>query len=95
MFKTGSYFENRCDLLVAQKRATNIHNHLYIECRDALIKIYPKLGRLTEFRKVELDNPIVNLTYDRPPKHCLVGNLQDTEQKRSPLQIARVVLLEP
>ena len=41
------------------KKEYPIHNHPYIERRDALIKIYPKLGRLTEFRKVELDNPII------------------------------------
>ena len=81
--------------MLAQKRATNIHNHPYIERRDALKKIYPKLGRLTEFRKVELDNSIVGLTYNIPSKHCLVGNLQDTEQKRSPFQFARVLLLAP
>ena len=81
--------------MVAQKIATIIHNHPYIERRDSLIKISSKLSRLTEFRKVELDNPIVGISYNRPSKHCLVGNLQDTEQKRSPLQIERVFLLAP
>ena len=49
-----------------KKRVSNIHNHLYIERRDALKKISPKVGRLTEFRKVELDNPIVGISYNRP-----------------------------
>ena len=66
------------------KKERPIHNHHYVQCMDALIKISPKLGRLTEFRKVELDNHIVGLTYNRTSKHCLVGNLQDTEQNVHP-----------
>ena len=34
----------------------------------------------TEFGIVELDNPIVGISYNRPSKHCLVGNLQDPER---------------